>query len=117
MEKIKLSTLSQNTMIYVEDDIAVRTVKEILEDIENYRNKKLYTTKKYNASFNAEEVIEEAIENEYNNGMYEGWDDNILIDVSEKDIKDIQAVLDRILARSPEQNIAYLAHKLIEIDV
>ncbi|MCD3252351.1 hypothetical protein [Clostridium botulinum] len=117
MQKVKLSTLSKDAIIYVEDEERIRTVEEVLKDLEDYKSKELYTTKKHYASFNAKEIIEEAVEEVYCNGMYEDWNDNILGDVVKEDIKEIQIVLNRILARNPEQNIAYQTDKLIEIDV
>lgn len=117
MEKVKLSTLSKDTIVLVDGNININTVSDILEDLEVYKNKEIYTTREYKASFNAESIIDNAIENEYNNGMYEDWDDSIKADVTEDDIKDLQSILDRILARSPGANIAYEPDKLVEIDV
>ncbi|MEG2289937.1 MAG: hypothetical protein RSA29_02715 [Clostridium sp.] len=63
----------------------------------------IYTTTPHHASFDVKDIIDDAIENVYCNGMYEDWDDRIHGDVTEEDIKDIQAIFDRILARSPSQ--------------
>ena len=117
MEKVKLSTLPKDTIIWVEGDCSVRRVENILNDLEYYKDKEIYTTTPYHASFNAKEIIDDAIEDVYHNDMYEDWDENIRDDVTEEDIKDIQVIFDRILARSPNQNISYISDKLIEFDI
>ena len=93
------------------------TVEDILADIDSYRNEEIYTTTEHHASFDAESIIDSAIENEYENGMYEDWDDSIKADITKADIEDLQKIFDRILARNPSSNIAYEADKLIEIDI
>lgn len=117
MKKVKLSTLPKDTIVYIEGDVHTRTVEEVLEDIENYRDEEIYTTKEHYANFNAKDIIYTAIEDEYCNGMYEDWNDSIKGDVTEEDIEDFQEILDRILARNPMGNITYEPDKLIEIDV
>lgn len=117
MEKVKLSTLSKDTIVFIEGVFHVQTVEDILSDIDSYRNEEIYTTTEHKACFNAEEILDSAIEDEYNNGMYEDWDDSIKNDITENDIKDLQKTFDRILERNPKSNIAYEADKLIEIDI
>ncbi|NFO38893.1 hypothetical protein FDB42_02020 [Clostridium botulinum] len=117
MEKVRLSTLSKDAIVLVDGNSNINTVSEILEDLENYRAKEIYTTTVYHASFNAEEIMDMAIENVYCNGMYEDWDDEIKADIDEEDIKDLQNIFDRILARSLSTNMAYSSDKLIEIDI
>lgn len=117
MGKVKISTLSKETVVYVEGTIGVITVEEILEDVESYRKKEIYTTTTHQPYFNARSILDSAIENEYENGMYEDWDEKIEMDVTQEDIADLQKVFDRILARNPAQNIAYMSDKLIEIDI
>ncbi len=115
MEIVKLSTLSKDDIVSVEDNVT-NTVEDILNDLNYYKDKKIYTTIPYYASFNAKQIIDDAIEYVQCNGMYEDWDDNIHDGITEEDIKDIQVIFDRILARSPNQNISYESDKLIEID-
>jgi sulfatase maturation enzyme AslB (radical SAM superfamily) len=117
MEKVKLSELLKDDIVLVEGNALINTVSDILEDLEFFKTKEIYTTKEYKASFNAEDIIDNAIENEYNNGMYEDWDDYIKADVTKEDIDDLQNILDRILSRNPSANIAYASDKLIEIDM
>ncbi|UZP01915.1 hypothetical protein JW813_09200 [Clostridium botulinum] len=117
MEKVKLSELGKDTIVLVDGNSQINTVFDILEDFEGFKNKKIYTTKEYKANFDAENIINNAIENEYNNGMYEDWDDSIKAYVTEEDIKDLQKIFDRILARNPSSNIAYESDKLIDIDL
>jgi hypothetical protein len=116
MGKVKISSLQKDEFVYIEG-FNTMTVSEILEDIETYRDKELYTTIPHSASFDAGSIVANAIENEQENGMYEDWDESIEEDITEEDIADLQKVFDRILARNPSQNIAYESNKLIEIDV
>lgn len=117
MGKIKISTLPKDTIVLVDGYSTINTVADILEDLEFYKNKEVYTTIPYSPSFDAKSIIDNAIEYEYENGMYEDWDQNISADITSEDIAELQVVFDRILARSPGQNIAYNSDKLIEIDV
>lgn len=117
MKKVKLSTLSEDTIVLVDGEYRANTIDEILEDLEEYRDKEIYTTTERYASFNAEEILYQAIEDEYNDGMYEDWDDSIKADVTKEDIEDLQKIFDRILARNSNSNITYEADKLIEIDI
>jgi len=62
------------------------------------KNSEVYTTKQYQANLDAKTILEDSIENEYQN-MFEDWDQDIWNDITEDDIKNIQIVLDRILER------------------
>lgn len=115
MEKVKLSTLSKDTIVLVDGYENINTVSDILEDLENYRTKEIYTTTEYHASFDAKEILDGAIDYECENNMYEDWDESIRSYITKEDIADLQKVFDRILARG--SNIAYNSDKLIEIDV
>jgi|GEM_PF-1281274 len=117
MGKVKISTLSKDTTILIDGDCRVTTVENVLDNLDNYKDREMYTTTPYKASFNAKEIIDDAIEYVQCNDMYEDWDERIYDDVTEEDIKDVQTVFDRILARSPSQNISYIADKLIEFDI
>lgn len=116
MKKVKLSTLSKNKIVIVSGYSVINTIEDILEDISSYRNEKVYTTIPRNASFDAKYIIDNAIENEYQD-MYEGWYESIKGDVRKEDVEEIQAIFDRILARNPTKNIAYDTDKLIEFDI
>ena len=118
-ETVKLSSLKPDEKVIVADDYdnRVYAVQEIIDNIEDFNNETIHTTTKYYASFNAENIIEDAIECEYNNGMYEDWDENIRMYVKEEDKADLQAIFDRILERAPSQNITYLPDKIVEIDI
>lgn len=115
MEKVKLSTLSKDTIVLVDGYENINTVSDILEDLESYRNEQIYTTTEYHASFNAKNILDDAIDYECENNMYEDWDEHIRSYIKEEDIADLQKVYDRILARG--SNIAYNSDKLIEIDI
>lgn len=113
---IKLSEL-QNDVKVMDENSNVHDVKDVKNDLKHWKDKcrKLYTTTQYQANINAKDMLESAIEDEYQN-MYEDWDDKILNDISDEDIEKIQAVLDDILNRNKEQNIAYYLEKEIEVD-
>ena len=117
MKKVKISTLPKDEILYIDGEIDITTVADVLEDIEYYREKNLYIAIPYTASFDAESILAYAIDDEYENGMYEDWDDKIRADITKQDIADLQAILDRILARNPSQNISYEAGQLVEVDV
>jgi hypothetical protein len=117
MGKVKLSTLSEDTIVLVGNNGRVNRVEDLLEDLEYYRDKEVYTTTPHHACFDAESIIGSIIEDEYCNGMYEDWDESIKADITEEDIADLQKVFDRILARNPQANISYKTHELIEFDI
>ena len=122
---MKLSELKNDDVIsvsykgsYGEKVMTVGTFKDEYEQEYKYETAlEIYSTTVVNAHLDAKYMLENEIDNVYNDNMYEDWDDAILGDVEEKDIEEIQIVLDRILARSPEQNKAYLIDKPIEIDI
>ena len=117
MVKVKLSTLAKDEIVCVENSNYVNTVEDILNDLSYYRDKKIYISIPHYANFDAKEIIDDAIEFLQCNGMYEDWDDKIHNDITEEDIKDIQAVFDRILERNPSQNISYEEDREVEIDL
>lgn len=121
---MKLSELKDDDMIlvsykgsYGEKVMTVGTFKDEYEQEYKYESAlEVYSTTVVNAHLDAKRMLENEIEEVYNDNMYEDWDNRILGDIEEKDIEEIQIILDRILARSPEQNKAYQSNKLIEID-
>ncbi|PYG88482.1 hypothetical protein LY28_01331 [Ruminiclostridium sufflavum DSM 19573] len=117
MEKIKISELEKDDVVLVEGNYTVNTVEDILNDLELYKDKEIYTTTTIYAKFDAKEILEAAIEDEQCNGMYDDWDYNIKADITEEDISELQVIFDRILARHPGANFAYEPDQLIEIDV
>lgn len=60
MEKVKLSALSKDTIVFVDGDSTVLTVEKILEDIESYKTEKVYTTKVYHANLDAKSMLDDA---------------------------------------------------------
>ena len=113
---IKLSKLKDDEMLIVDMGSYGHVIskEDYLNEIEEYRGCKVYTSNKYKASIDALDMIESAIEREYQN-MYEDWDIEIRQDTSKEDIEDIQIVLDRILSRS--DNISYTEKEQVEIDM
>ncbi|PVE16825.1 GTP-binding protein [Clostridium perfringens] len=113
----KLSELKNEDMLII--DGTVMSKEDLLNDfefyIENHGNE-IYTTTKYKANIDAWDMLESALENEYQN-MHEEWFDNIVSDVTDEDIKDIQSILDRILSRSESTNICYTEDEKVEIDL
>ncbi|HFD2049644.1 TPA: GTP-binding protein [Clostridium perfringens] len=112
----KLSELKDEDMIIV--DGYVMSKEDFLNDFKFYKNKvdKVYTATQYKAHIDAWDMLESALENEYQN-MHEEWFDNIVSDVTDEDIKDIQSILDRILSRSESTNICYTEDEKVEIDL
>ena len=79
--------------------------------------KTIYSAKEtYRARLDARDMLEQAIENEADN-MYEDWEDYIWADIELGDIKDIQLILDDIMSRNTQCNIAYEADEELELDL
>lgn len=117
MDKVKLSTLSsdQNLMVSGEEDVI--SVSEILENLDNYKDKEIYTAESHRAGIDAIEVMDNIIENIHCNGMYDGWDELIIKDITNEDVEKLQTLFDDILSRRPGQNTSYTEDKLIIIDM
>lgn len=121
---IKLSELNKDTMILVchasNCDGQVMPASEFISDYEkeykNLNKLEIYTTEPHQAAFNAEYILDSAIESEADE-MYEDWDEKIKADITKQDIDELQAILDRILARNEAANISYFSGALVEIDI
>lgn len=113
----KLSELKDEDMLIV-NGYDVVSKEDFLNDLEFYKNKaeRVYTTTQYKANVNAEYMLEDAFEREYNN-MYEGWFDNIVSDITEDDIKELQEIVDRILTRNESTNICYIEDEKVIVDI
>jgi uncharacterized membrane protein len=112
---IKLSELKNNEILLIEDDYnSIMSKEDYLEDLENYKEYEVYTTTEYKANIDAKDMLDSALECEFQN-MYEDWYQDIWDDVTEEDIKELQIILDKILSRS--KNIAYMAREKVEIDI
>jgi D-hexose-6-phosphate mutarotase len=124
----KLSKLDDKDLLFVctsnNYDGDLITKEDILNDLDYYKNKaktdekfEIYTTKAIHAYLNAEDILNDAIENEECDRMYEDWGERIWEDIEKKDIDELQAIYDRILARHPAQNISYHHVALVEFDI
>lgn len=113
----ELSQLKDEDMLIV--DGTVMPKEDFIRDFKYYKSiaDKVYTTTQYKANIDAKDMLDDALEREYENNMYEGWFDNIVSDITEEDIKDIQSILDRILSRSESTNICYTEDEKVEIDL
>lgn len=113
---IKLLSLPEGTMLAIGDDaIKVVSKKDYLTD-RSYYPGEVCIAESYTACLDAESILENAIENEGCDNMYEDWTQNIWSDITKDDIADIQAILNRILARDPSSNIAWHSGEAVEID-
>jgi hypothetical protein len=115
---MKLSEIKDDEMLLVGE--RVMSKEDLLNELVDnkscgIKNPEVYITRQYQASLDAKDIMESAIENEYQN-MFEVWDQDIWNDVTEEDLKDIQIVLDRILERSKDHNVSYEGIELVEID-
>lgn len=115
-ELYKLSEL-ENEDIVIDEHGEVYSVEEVRTSIEQFKeeDRQFYTTTEYHASIDARVMLESAIESEYENQMYEDWDEKILEDITDKDIEKIQVILDDIFSRSEVQNTAYYENEKIDI--
>ncbi|MDK0979371.1 GTP-binding protein [Clostridium perfringens] len=113
----KLSELKDEDMLIV--DGTVMPKEDFIRDFKYYKSiaDKVYTTTQYKAHIDAKDMLDDALEREYENNMYEGWFDNIVSDVTEDDIKELQKIVDRILSRSEYTNICYIEDEKVEVDI
>lgn len=109
---IKLSEL-KDEIVLMDENSRCYTVKEAKNDLSINGN--FYVTTEYQASVDARDVLETAIENEYGN-MYEDWNELVLDDITDEDVERIQAVLDDIFNRNKEQNTAYYQDEKVDMD-
>ena len=116
----KLSELKDTDKVIVNNEI-IMTKSELIDEIVLGMSgglsmfnridsiKTIYSAKEtYRARLDAGDMLEQAIENEADN-MYEDWEDYIWADIERGDIKDIQLILDDIMSRNTQCNIAYEA--------
>lgn len=116
---VKLSELEDDAKI-IDENGTIYDVADIKWDLKHFENvfeEKIYTTTEYQASIDARDMLESAIESEYENSMYEDWNEHILSDITDEDIEKIQAVLDDILSRARGQNTSYFQGEEIEVDI
>ncbi len=113
----KLSELKDEDMLII--DGTVMPKEDFIRDFKYYKSiaDKVYTTTQYKAHIDAKDMLDDALEREYENNMYEGWLENIEQDVTEDDIKELQNIVDRILSRSESTNICYIEDEKVEIDL
>lgn len=124
----KLSELKDTDKVIVNNEI-IMTKSELIDEIvlgmlgglSMFNRidsiKTIYSAKEtYRARLDAGDMLEQAIENEADN-MYEDWEDYIWADIERGDIKDIQLILDDIMSRNTQCNIAYEADEELELDL
>ena len=124
----KLSELKDTDKVIVNNEI-IMTKSELIDEIVLGMSgglsmfnridsiKTIYSAKEtYRARLDAGDMLKQAIENEADN-MYEDWEDYIWADIERGDIKDIQLILDDIMSRDPQGNIAYEADEELELDL
>ena len=123
----KLSELKDTDKVIVNNEI-IMTKSELIDEIvlgmsgglsmfgvDNIET--VYSAKEsYRARLDARDMLEQAIENEADN-MYEDWEDYIWADIELGDIKDMQLILDDIMSRNAQCNIAYEADEELELDL
>lgn len=110
---VKLSELKNEDMLLVGENLVIDK-EDYLKEINAHRGKEVYTTKEYRAGIDAKSMLEDAISSEADN-MYEDWEDEIWDDITERDIDELQSVIDRILSGC--NNVSYIADKRVEIDI
>lgn len=114
---IKLSSLKDDELLVVGDECQLMTKANFIKNIADFREMEIYTAESRHASFNAKEILENAIEQEECDSMYEDWGVNVWDDITDEDIAVIQNVLDNILQKDPSKHIAYYQDKPVEVDI
>lgn len=99
----RLSELDNNDFVIEEDSgivVTVEGLKDILND-NKVAFKKYYTTKTTRLEFDAKEMIQNFLDSYEDSGEgYEDMADVCMEDIEEKDIKEIQDILDKISTSS-----------------
>lgn len=110
---IKLSELKDKDYIIVNGDNMI-TKEDILENIEYYKDKEMYTAKKEYIEVDVRNMLESDFDI---TESYDGWYDDIWEEVTEQDIKDIENVIHRILNRNPKKSYYFSENEKIEFDI
>lgn len=113
---MKLSELKDDDMILVINIISynkyLTTVGEFKSEyhtkyIED-KQLEIYSTETVYAIFKARAMLK---------GTTKHWDKGVWNNILEQDIDDVQAILDKIVARNPSDYVAYQMDELLEIDI
>jgi len=118
---IQLSLLDDETMISYEDARYTLTALELRERIANgeYRGGAItwYVADLRRWTPDPKRMVEQYIENEYDNGMYEGWDERAFDCLKPEHYKQIQAILDEAFKGDHATTYWMLDGPEVEIDV
>jgi len=113
INSVKLSTLQDDAELMI-GDYLVLDKKCFLQEIQEHKGQPVYTTREYSAHIDAKSMLDRAIECEADN-MYEDWRYDVANDITDKDILELQHIVDKILNRV--DIVTYKADKKVEIDV
>lgn len=125
---IKLSELTNREQVLLLETpftCSPVTVGEVLDELEFYRRKivddytslryKLFTSTEYQADIRALGMIMDAVEREYECYMHEDWDDDVRCCITDEDLKQAQAIIDRILDKAGR--LTYIEDKEVIFDL
>ena len=114
---IKLSELKDKDYVIVNGDNMI-TKEDILENVEYYKDKEMYTAKKEYIGVDVSNMLECEFEHiESSRESYEGWYDDICEEITDQDIEDIEKVIRRILNRDPKKSYCFKEDEKIEFDI
>jgi hypothetical protein len=119
-ETVRLSELDSETIVSYEDAHYTLTVAELRERVAvgDYRGGVTwYVANPHCWSPTAKQMVEQYIENEYDNGMYEGWDERAFDCMKSEHYDRIQAVLDEAFKGDHATKYWMLDGAEVEIDV
>ena len=113
---MKLSELKDTDIILV---INIISYNEYLTTVAEFKGEyphqyiedkqlEIYSTKTVYANFKAKAMLK---------GTIKHWNKEVWNNIIEQDINDIQAILDKIVARNPSDYVAYQMDELLEIDI
>lgn len=97
IETVKLADLADNEVVSFEDATYTLTVAELKEELkkdDDVINKTWYVAQSQTWVPDANRMIEDYIENEYQE-MYEDWDDKANDCITDEVVQKIQAILDK----------------------
>lgn len=120
MEKLKLSELSDEVEVSIEESHIVYTVAELKSEIINlgephHESSNWYTIDRKRWLPSASHMVDNYIQSEYDD-MYENWDERAMDCLSDEVIEKIQKILDEAF-KGDHATVYWTYEKQVEIDI
>lgn len=100
---VKFSEIPDCCYVFYGEDLLLK--EEVLEDLEEYRDRKFFTANAKEIEFevnDTKDMLETLADHIYcNKDLYEDWDDEFMKQVGEDDLKQITEIIKKIIKRTP----------------